>query len=579
MRKLASIRIVLLTVTGLMVLALIAACAIAASQSFARRAAAERALAVVGISRDLFEAIQAIRVERGTGNTALRTATPADRETLDEITVLRRNSGEALASALTKIDALGIPSWNPALRNIIMTRDGFARMRAELDTALQQPKSQRPENLSAEWVTTAGKLGEALNTFSLRLESEINQADPLITEMLKLKQIAWIVRDSAGADRLAVGALLADDHGISTTQQRQFDVLSGRIAAGWQIIVEDNEVLILPAAVQGSIIRAQSLYFDQLRNKRQMLLDDVVAGRAPVLSGVQWVNLSNPALQTLIDVANTAFDLSDNAAQADVDTATRNFLVAVGFAFFFLGFGAFVTAVVIRRVVRPLAQITTAMRATAQGDLDVEAPYAEHGDEIGELARALVVFQTEARENRRLQSELVQRERLSALGQLTATVAHELRNPLSAIRNTVYTFKEMATGKGINLDRPVERIERSVARCDRIISELLDYTRIRDLRPNAGLFDKWLDDVLNEQKLPNGVNLVRNLTAPGHALNFDSDRMRQAVINLIDNAAQAMTATDKAGRRDRAGRDQSRRASHRRHHRGTLRGVRAGDRR
>ena len=53
------------------------------------------------------------------------------------------------------------------------------------------------------------------------------------------------------------------------------------------------------------------------------------------------------------------------------------------------------------------------------------------------------------------EAELLKKERLSVLGQLTATVAHELRNPLSAIRNTLFSVKEMASGTGLKLDRPI----------------------------------------------------------------------------------------------------------------------------
>src|SRR5207244_58142 len=52
-------------------------------------------------------------------------------------------------------------------------------------------------------------------------------------------------------------------------------------------------------------------------------------------------------------------------------------------------------------------------------------------------------------------TELLTKERLSTLGQLTATVAHELRNPLSAIRNTLPVIQEISLSKGVALDRPV----------------------------------------------------------------------------------------------------------------------------
>ena len=93
------------------------------------------------------------------------------------------------------------------------------------------------------------------------------------------------------------------------------------------------------------------------------------------------------------------------------------------------------------------------------------------------------------------EAELLKKERLSVLGQFTATVAHELRNPLSAIRNSLFTMrKELANSGGVKLDRPIARMERSIARCDRIIGDLLDIRRNRDLRRAAIDFDQWLGE-------------------------------------------------------------------------------------
>jgi signal transduction histidine kinase len=353
-----------------------------------------------------------------------------------------------------------------------------------------------------------------------------------------------VVRDAAGFDRLTVGAVIANGSGISPAQQQQFTVLSGRMDAGWQVITEDARWLDLPQQLKDSVGKAQKLYFQELRARRKVLLDDIAAGKHAAITGVEWVNLSNPGLEAIMNVANIGFDLSDAQAAAQASEATRNLVGALVLTLFFLGFGIFAVTFVIQRIARPMADITAAMRAVADGDLDREAPFIDRQDEIGELARTLDVFRDKGRENRRLAAELLQQERLSALGQLTATVAHELRNPLSAIRNTVYTFKEMAAGKGLNLDRPIERVERSISRCDRIISELLDFTRVRDLHKKVASFDKWLNEVLDDQKLPPAIVLVRNLTAPGYAISFDTDRMRQVVINLIDNATQAMSAAD-----------------------------------
>ena len=141
------------------------------------------------------------------------------------------------------------------------------------------------------------------------------------------------------------------------------------------------------------------------------------------------------------------------------------------------------------------------------------------------------------------ETELLKSERLSVLGQLTATVAHELRNPLSAIRNTLFTVKELAANGGIKLDRPIARMERSIERCDRIISDLLEYTRNRELNRTDLRFDRWLADMLAEQTIPAPIVLATELRAPGAVVPADADRFRRVVINLVENAAQALAET------------------------------------
>jgi signal transduction histidine kinase len=138
------------------------------------------------------------------------------------------------------------------------------------------------------------------------------------------------------------------------------------------------------------------------------------------------------------------------------------------------------------------------------------------------------------------EAELLKKERLSVLGQLTATVAHELRNPLSAIRNTLFTIREISTGAGLSLERPIARIQRSIGRCDRIAGDLIEYTRARELSRVSMVFDEWLHQMLAEHPLPTNVLLVEQLEAGDATVRIDTDRLRRVVVNLLDNAAQAI---------------------------------------
>ncbi|MGR3303465.1 MAG: ATP-binding protein [Candidatus Scalindua sp.] len=137
------------------------------------------------------------------------------------------------------------------------------------------------------------------------------------------------------------------------------------------------------------------------------------------------------------------------------------------------------------------------------------------------------------------QLQLLSKERLATLGQLTSVVSHELRNPLGTILSSLFIIKERLLGKDPKLDKPLERAERSVKRCNNIIEEMLYYTRERDPDSRVIEFDKWLDELLDEHEIPDGIRLTRKLSA-GIEISFDPEQLHRCVINVINNACEAM---------------------------------------
>ena len=150
-------------------------------------------------------------------------------------------------------------------------------------------------------------------------------------------------------------------------------------------------------------------------------------------------------------------------------------------------------------------------------------------------------------ELRELQIEAVRSERLAALGQLTATVSHELRNPLGALRTSLFLVGSKTQDKGLGIERALARSERSIERCDNIITEMLDFARTSEVAAESGQIDDWLADVLSEQEIPDGIKVNREFGASGTILDFDADRLRRAVINVFDNGCQAMTESLREG--------------------------------
>ena len=138
------------------------------------------------------------------------------------------------------------------------------------------------------------------------------------------------------------------------------------------------------------------------------------------------------------------------------------------------------------------------------------------------------------------QEQLVQKERLAVLGQLTATVSHELRNPLGAIGNALYNLgMAMEADRRDLVERSLQVAGRNAERCDRIIGELLDYSRKGNLNEQQFAVDSWLEDVLGELSWPTDIRLGKDL-ASGARILGDGDRLRRAVFNLVINAQQAL---------------------------------------
>ncbi|MCK4868169.1 MAG: PAS domain-containing protein, partial [Alphaproteobacteria bacterium] len=143
-------------------------------------------------------------------------------------------------------------------------------------------------------------------------------------------------------------------------------------------------------------------------------------------------------------------------------------------------------------------------------------------------------------ELRAAQEELVKRERLATLGRLTATVSHELRNPLGAIRTSLYVVEKKTAQIDDRMAEAIGRINRSITRCDNIIDELLDFARVRDLQFQQLPVDECLIALLEEQPVPENISVCKNLDTGELRVSADPDRLRRAVINIYENACQAM---------------------------------------
>jgi NO-binding membrane sensor protein with MHYT domain/nitrogen-specific signal transduction histidine kinase len=184
-----------------------------------------------------------------------------------------------------------------------------------------------------------------------------------------------------------------------------------------------------------------------------------------------------------------------------------------------------------------------ARRAEAEARAFAEQLQAAHED----VTKLNVELANKIAKLREAQDEIVRKGKLAQLGQLTATVAHEIRNPLGAVRTAAFLIERKVTGKNLGLEQQIQRINNGISRCDRIITELLDFARSARLVCKAVVVDEWLRQVVEEEvkTLPPVVHVSCDWGLGDMTSAFDTDRMRRVVINLLSNASEAMVGKGK----------------------------------
>jgi signal transduction histidine kinase len=202
-----------------------------------------------------------------------------------------------------------------------------------------------------------------------------------------------------------------------------------------------------------------------------------------------------------------------------------------------------------RRALDPLAKLRDRAQAVARGELGtVQVPAAE--DEIGELAVEFerMVGAVGARDValREANEKRLQAERLAAVGRMAAHVTHEVRNPLSSMAlNAEMLGDELdAMGEpGSESRRLVRSIQREIDRLTRLTEEYLRVARLptpRLQREDLGaLVEETLQFVTQEMSVA-GVGLGKALEEGVPAVRADESQLRQAMLNLLRNAREAM---------------------------------------
>jgi PAS domain S-box-containing protein len=172
---------------------------------------------------------------------------------------------------------------------------------------------------------------------------------------------------------------------------------------------------------------------------------------------------------------------------------------------------------------------------------DVEFTARPLRDESGRAISTVIEVQ-DITERKRTQERLRKVEKMAAAGQLAASLAHEINNPLSAVINAVYVLDHSPDVTG-EAKKFLSMADNELARMSRIVKQSLAYYRVGAVAKEvdlAGILEESLQ-IFSERFQRSGIALRKKIT-PGISVFGFSDELRQVIDNLLLNAAEAMPA-------------------------------------
>jgi signal transduction histidine kinase len=218
-------------------------------------------------------------------------------------------------------------------------------------------------------------------------------------------------------------------------------------------------------------------------------------------------------------------------------------LLLISIGGFLLGIAG--AALLARRITRPLHRLVEGTVRIANGDFS-QAIIDTSRDEVGDLARSFNEMTSQLLQTRQRMDDanrrLIQHEKLASIGRMAATIAHEIRNPLTSVKLNIQKVAEeehFAETVKEHIGLSLEGIDQ----IERFIKELLNFTRVQELSLERWSVEQIIEESLKliKDSLVQKKIIVEKACGEGlPPVLADADKLRQVFLNVLRNAYEAL---------------------------------------
>jgi methyl-accepting chemotaxis protein len=353
----------------------------------------------------LFATLMGYRLERGTTIPGLISEAPADGVADTRIATNREISENGYRAVIERLAGTADPTLAPLLARLMSAHEILAVLRTKADAATHRPKSERDPSVAQDYPKAAQAYLDAILGLTGSLEASLKLVDPVVDQLLLVKQAAWAARSFGGLVAVRIENNAAAGQPFSQTDIVAAAEDRGRAALAWSQIMEAVARADAPASIVDIVARSKEPAAVAIVDRQREIVKAMSNGQKAELPVSELQKISTASLVPSVDVANAALAEMVARAGRQMSGATRSLalngvMMLVALALTIAGF-----VIVHRRVSSPIRRLTGAMRRLAEHDLATELQGTDRTDEIGDMSRAVAIFKQNMLEADRLSAE------------------------------------------------------------------------------------------------------------------------------------------------------------------------------